>query len=109
MQVSISAWSPSWVPAKCCVTWLAPWKMSLPGTRFPFSSSSTAYTHSMSVVRPQRAINAGVLVPPSSFDQMTEWVSTVCPGVAAGADSCHATSGESVNAKVPPYDGRLRP
>ena len=52
----------------------------------------------MSVVRPQRAISAGVEVPPSSLLHTTEYFSTRWRGVAAGSSSCQATSGASVTA-----------
>ena len=64
----------------------------------------------MSVVRPQRAINAGVEVPPSSLLQTIEYWRMRWPGVAAGVSSCHATSGVSVTAfwygPVSPRDRR---
>src|SRR5882762_11989176 len=65
----------------------------------------------MSVLRPHRAISCGVLVPPSSLLQMIEYCRLVCPGVAAGVASCHATSGVSEYAlsSGPPNSARLRP
>ncbi|NYD45782.1 hypothetical protein BJY14_001765 [Actinomadura luteofluorescens] len=50
----------------------------------------------MSVVRPQRAISAGVSVPPSSLLHTTEYSMILWPGAAAGRVSCQATSGVSV-------------
>ena len=37
----------------------------------------------MSVVRPQRAISAGVFVPPSSFDQIVVYSIVVVPSAFA--------------------------
>jgi hypothetical protein len=39
----------------------------------------------MSVVRPQRAISAGVLVPPSSLDQITVYSIVVRPAPSVRA------------------------
>ena len=65
----------------------------------------------MSVVRPHCAISAGVLVPPSSLLQMTEYSITECPGFAAGSVWCQATSGVSVRLfwNRPPSALRARP
>ena len=49
----------------------------------------------MSVVRPQRAISAGVLVPPSSLDQIIVYSIVVLPP-APVAIVWYASSGTSV-------------
>jgi hypothetical protein len=64
----------------------------------------------MSVVRPQRAISAGVFVPPSSLDQIVVYSIVVVPS-AFWARVWYASNGTSVTAFSyrPGISGRSRP
>src|SRR5262245_66167421 len=58
-----------------------------------------AYSHSISVRRPQRAINARAGVPPSSLLNTTEYVNIAAPP-AAFCDSTYISSGKSDDAPI---------
>ena len=41
VHVCISGWSPSYVPPNGWVTWFGAWMTAVPGTRWPWASTST--------------------------------------------------------------------